>query len=434
MLPPRPSPHASLAPSCRLLSVPLARDLCMPSLASRARSAPCARVPPSVLLSWRLPPASYRLSLDPPRPSVRPHCTVGGPCTSRSSHLLISRRGRLSGDGDQASKCSLQSGLASAWSCCVPLAADRAALATLFPPLAPSHRAAAAVLPNAKRRRSTLPAPGARRAGGTCPRALLGGAAPSPPSGTAPPSPCRADSAPATLDGSSRARPAPAVQSSPCAALPRGGRLNRAIPAAGPLIPRPPPGSSLLALPPARFPHRPFLLFPPHSPLLSLPPCLTVSILLPRPPRPAPASLLELHCAASSLRERRYCRSLLVCETARQTPTTALSHRHVIRAPPGSGTPFRRGGFRPPRQVRVRSPGATHFDPRVRRVLRHSFAHRLLDRPSQQGPDRRGRRDGAAIAPWIAHALVTALGAPVPPPVGYTPYPSAARIDPSRSR
>ncbi|CAI5995564.1 unnamed protein product [Closterium sp. NIES-64] len=169
------------------------------------------------------------------------------------------------------SKCAADaaSGLASAWSCCVPLAADRAALARLFPPLAPSYRAAAAVLPNAKRRRSTLPAPGARRAGGTCPRALPGGAAPSPPSGTAPPSPCRADSAPATLDGSSRARPAPAVQSSPCAALPRGGRLNRAIPAAGPLIPRPPPGSSLLALPPARFPHRPFLLDATAAPSLS---------------------------------------------------------------------------------------------------------------------------------------------------------------------
>ncbi|CAI7859364.1 unnamed protein product [Closterium sp. NIES-54] len=144
---------------------------------------------------------------------------------------------------------SVSACLASAMCCCVPFAADRAAPAMhVLPrasllgtpavwesvaPLSFRHRAPAAVLANACRRRSSLPVPVACPTGEFRPRAILRGASPCPASATVPPSPYRAVSALVRIDCLRLLPLAPAVWSSLRAAPPHGCRLGLALPAAG---------------------------------------------------------------------------------------------------------------------------------------------------------------------------------------------------------
>ncbi|CAI7765748.1 unnamed protein product [Closterium sp. NIES-54] len=195
--------------------------------------------------------------------------------------------------------------LASAMCCCVPFAADHAALVTHVPPrasllgtpavwesVAPlsfRHRAPAAVLANACRRRSSLPVPVACRTGEARPRAILRGASPCPPSATVPPPPYRAVSALVRIDCLRLLPLAPAVWSSPRAAPPHGCLLDRAIPTVGSLTLRPPPGLSPCALPPAGSPPRPFPLIASHLPLPPPPPPPAFLVPLRLLPRPASA-------------------------------------------------------------------------------------------------------------------------------------------------
>ncbi|CAI7800425.1 unnamed protein product [Closterium sp. NIES-54] len=200
---------------------------------------------------------------------------------------------------------SVSACLASAMCCCVPFAADRATPTTHVPPraslfgapavwesVAPlsfRHRAPAAVLANACRRRSSLPIPVACRTGETRPRAILRGASPCPASATVPPSPYRAVVALVRIDCLRLLPLAPAVWSSPRAAPPHGCRLDRAIPVAGSLTLQPPPGLSPCALPPAGLPPRPFPLIVSHPPLPPPPPPPAFLVPLRLLPHPAPA-------------------------------------------------------------------------------------------------------------------------------------------------
>ncbi|CAI7769997.1 unnamed protein product [Closterium sp. NIES-54] len=144
---------------------------------------------------------------------------------------------------------SISACLASAMCCSVPFAADRAAPASHVPPrasllgapavwesVAPlsfHHRAPAAVLANAYRRRSSLPVPVACRTGETRPRAILRGASPCPASATVLTSPYRVVSALVRIDCLCLLPLAPAVWSSLRAAPSHGCRLDRAIRAVG---------------------------------------------------------------------------------------------------------------------------------------------------------------------------------------------------------
>ncbi|CAI5510845.1 unnamed protein product [Closterium sp. Naga37s-1] len=228
---PSPVPALPLAPESRPPSCSL-----VGFRRTRTASPSTPRAPPSVPIA----PSAVRAPHAPPF------------CSSRAGATSLATETRRPGAPSKcAAAAALLSGLASACRCCAHLAADRAASAASAPPHAPCPRAAAAVLPTAKRRRPTLSAPDAHRVGGTRPCALLRGVAPSTSSVAPPPPPCRADSAPALFGHSSPAHRAPVVRSSPRAARPCGARHDRASPAAEPPIPRPPPGSSPVALPPA---------------------------------------------------------------------------------------------------------------------------------------------------------------------------------------
>ncbi|CAI7833991.1 unnamed protein product [Closterium sp. NIES-54] len=325
---------------------------------------------------------------------------------------------------------SVSACLASAMCCCVPFAADRAAPATRVPPrasllgaptvwesVAPlsfRHRAPAAVLANACHRRSSLLVPVACRTGETRPRAILRAASLCPASATVPPSPYRVVSALVRIDCLRLLPLAPAVWSSPRATPPHGCRLDRPIPAAGSLTLRSPPGLSPCALPPAGFPPRPFPLIASHPPLPPPPPRPAFLVPLHLLPRPAPASVPGPPSPASPLHERRHCCSLPVRGVVLRILANDLSHRSAVCDLPASRTPLRRGGFRPPRQSRVRPLGATCFDPFLWRPL----SHFLFDRPSWPGPDPRGRLVGVAIAPRTAHVPAMVHVAPALPHVG----------------
>ncbi|CAI5520611.1 unnamed protein product [Closterium sp. Naga37s-1] len=226
----------------------------MPSLASRARSAPYTRLTPSALLSWRLPSAPRRLSLGPAHSSARPHCCVGGSCLPSCfaaggalASAFLFRTSPSAGGATRASGTRYPPSLLSASAdpvsapCpCVPRAADRGAPVTPAPPRAflpgaraaqvsathPSlcHRVRAAVLANARRHRSSRPAPVAYHTGGSRLRAILHGADPSPACATALPSPCHHDaaSAPVQLERRRLASLAPGAVSPPRAAFPHG--------------------------------------------------------------------------------------------------------------------------------------------------------------------------------------------------------------------
>ncbi|CAI7774286.1 unnamed protein product [Closterium sp. NIES-54] len=312
----------------------------MPSLASRARSAPCARVPPSVLPSWRLPPDSWRPSLSPHHSSARPHCGVGGSRAFCPSPLPVSRSGRPSGDGDQASSLLLRCWRRSA---------------RLIPPfviarLPLSRRTRAAAVPA-----FLVVSPDMRARL----RAILRGADPFPACATAPPLLYRAVSVPVHPERPRLVPLAPAFWSPPRAVPLHGCRLDHAIPAAWSLTPRPPPDLLPHALPPARVLPRLFPLTALHSHLLHpspRPAALGSSQFL---PHPAPMSPPELRSLASPLCKRRRCRCLPVPVAVLRILANGLSHRGAVRDLPASETPLRRGGFRLPRQSRGRSLAAT---------------------------------------------------------------------------
>ncbi|CAI7821528.1 unnamed protein product [Closterium sp. NIES-54] len=242
---------------------------------------------------------------------------------------------------------SVSACLASAMCCRVPFAADRATPAThVLPrasllgapavwesmaPLSFRHRAPAAVLANACRRRSSLPVPVACRTGENRPRAILRGASPCPASANVLPSPYRAVSALVRIDCLRLLPLAPAVWSSPRAAPPHGCRLDRAIPAAGSSTLRPPPGLSPCALPPAGFPPRPFPLIASHPPLPPPPPRSAFLVPLHLLLRPAPASVPGPPSPASPLRERRHYCSLPVRGVVPRILANDLSHRGAVR-------------------------------------------------------------------------------------------------------
>ncbi|CAI5494363.1 unnamed protein product [Closterium sp. Naga37s-1] len=211
----------------------------VPTVASAARAPPAPPICPSRATAASLAMVTRRPGA-PSKCAASDALVIAAPPRTSPSACDVHQ---ASGTSCCLSAPSASSGLASARCCCAPLAADRAVSATQVPPLAPCRRASAVVLTNARRHRSTLPVPGARRAGGTRPRAILRGAAPSPASETSPLSPYGADSVPAPLDRSSLAPLAPAVWSSPRDVPPRGDSLARAIPTAGPLTLRPRPGS-----------------------------------------------------------------------------------------------------------------------------------------------------------------------------------------------
>ncbi|CAI7771367.1 unnamed protein product, partial [Closterium sp. NIES-53] len=231
---------------------------------------------------------------------------------------------QASGTRYSLSARSVSACLASAMCCCVPFAADRATPVTHVPPrasllgaravwesVAPlsfRHRAPAAVLANACRRRSSLPVPVACRTGEARPRAILRGASPCPPSAIVPPPPYRAVSALVRIDCLRLLPLAPAVWSSPRAAPPHGCLLDHAIPAVGSLTLRPPPGLSPCALLPAGSPPRPFPLIASH------------------PPLPPPASSSGLPCSPSSSPAPRSC-STAACALVAELVDFAAARR-----------------------------------------------------------------------------------------------------------
>ncbi|CAI5527718.1 unnamed protein product [Closterium sp. Naga37s-1] len=220
----------------------------MPSLASRARSAQYTKLPPSALLSWRLPSISRRLSLSPPVPTAAsadrassalptcwfrtvaaslatvtrclPSCCAAGGALASAVPLRTSPSAggarRASGTRCCPSSLSALAVPASAPRCCVPRAADRGAPATKAPlrafllgaraaQMSAAHpsicrRAPTSAPANACRRRSSLPAPDAYHTGGSRLRTILRGADPCPACATAPPSLCQAAFAPVCLE------------------------------------------------------------------------------------------------------------------------------------------------------------------------------------------------------------------------------------------
>ncbi|CAI5963683.1 unnamed protein product [Closterium sp. NIES-64] len=95
----------------------------MPSLASRARSAPYAKLPPPALLSRRFQPESPCLSLGPLSSHARPHVRAGETRVSLHLAVLVSRCRCFSGDGSHASPLP----------CCDDLRASDCLRRLLFP-------------------------------------------------------------------------------------------------------------------------------------------------------------------------------------------------------------------------------------------------------------------------------------------------------------
>ncbi|CAI5980737.1 unnamed protein product [Closterium sp. NIES-64] len=146
-------------------------------------------------------------------------CAAGGALASAFLFRTSPSTGgatRASGTRYYPSLLSASAGPTSAPCRCLPYAAHRGALVTPAPPRAflpgaraahvsathPSfcHCALAANLANARRRRSSRPAPIAYHTGGRCLRAILHGADPSLACATTLPSPCQAASAPVQLE------------------------------------------------------------------------------------------------------------------------------------------------------------------------------------------------------------------------------------------